>query len=101
MQNFEVKETLATFKTSQGIEVRGNLLGFNRHSAFVEVCSPNSLLQTSEVLNEFRIICSDLTLYSGQAVVRNLLNTGAVTVCEATLEDTWIDMSLVRSSTSA
>jgi extracellular factor (EF) 3-hydroxypalmitic acid methyl ester biosynthesis protein len=90
--NLEVKDSLAVFRTSQGTELRGNLLRFTRHLVVLELYNPEIVLQTSEVLSEFRIIWSDRTLYSGRAVVRNLIHTGQVTVCEATLEDSWLDV---------
>jgi hypothetical protein len=33
----------------------------------------------------------DRPVYSGRAIVSNLINTGAVLVCEATLEDFWLE----------
>jgi len=100
MENAAVKESLAVFETSQGVEIRANLLRFTRNSAFFEIYSPISVLQTSEVLSEFRIILNDRTLYSGRAVVRNLLNTGSGTVCETILDDAWVDLELAQATSS-
>lgn len=47
----------------------------------------------SEVLTDFRIIIEDRPVYSGRAVVSNLVNTGTVLVCEATLDDSWLDLT--------
>src|SRR5581483_9834572 len=50
--------------------------------------------RTSEVLNEFRIVVQDRTIYSGRATVRSAVNTGQMVVCEATLsESSWQDLS--------
>ena len=87
-----IKDSLAVFRTSQGVEVRANLLRFTRHEVALEIYSSGTILQTSEVLSDFRILRQDRTLYSGRAIVRNLLNTGLVLVCEATLEDAWLDV---------
>jgi extracellular factor (EF) 3-hydroxypalmitic acid methyl ester biosynthesis protein len=87
-----VKDSLAVFQTSHGIELRGNLLRFTRHQVVMEIYNPSAVLQTSEVLGDFRIICSDRVLYSGRAIVRTLVNAGSIIVCEASLEDSWIDV---------
>lgn len=93
-----VKDSLAVFRTSQGAEMRGNLLRFTRHLAVLELYSPECVLQTSEVLSEFKIIWNDRTLYAGRAVVRSLMHTGLVTVCEATLDDSWLDVDFSSST---
>src|ERR1035441_10327268 len=90
--NSGVKDSLAIFRTSQGIALRGKLLRFTRHLAVLELYSPECVLQTSEVLSEFKIVLNDRTLYAGRAVVRNVMHTGLVTVCEATLDDSWLDV---------
>jgi extracellular factor (EF) 3-hydroxypalmitic acid methyl ester biosynthesis protein len=59
-----------------------------------EVYNPYSILQLSEVLGEFKIIISERLVYSGRAVVSNLLNTGILLVCEATLGESWLDVDL-------
>ena len=59
-----------------------------------EVYNPYSILQLSEVLKEFRIIVNDQLIYSGRATVSNLVNTGIMLVCEATLDEAWLDVDL-------
>ena len=93
----EAKDSLAVFRTSQGVEIRATLLRFSRHLAGLELYNPECVLQTSEVLSEFKIIRHDRTLYSGRAVVRNLIHAGLVTVCEATLDDSWLDVDFSLS----
>jgi extracellular factor (EF) 3-hydroxypalmitic acid methyl ester biosynthesis protein len=46
------------------------------------------------VLNEFKIIVTDRLLYSGRATVSHLVNTGMMLVCEATLDEAWLDVDL-------
>ncbi len=87
-----VKDSLATFETSQGTPMRANLLRFSRHLAVLELYNPASVLQTSEVLSEFKLILNDRPLYAGRAVVRNIMSTGLVIVCEVTLDDAWLDV---------
>jgi extracellular factor (EF) 3-hydroxypalmitic acid methyl ester biosynthesis protein len=62
-----------------------------------EVYNPYSILQLSEVLSDFRIMASRRLLYHGKAVVSNLLNTGIVLVCEATLDDGWVELDFLSS----
>jgi len=93
-----VKDSLAVFQTAHGIELRGNLLRFTRHLVVMEIYNPSVVLQTSEVLSEFRIICNDRVLYSGRAIVRTLVHAGSIAVCEASLEDSWIDVEFDASA---
>ncbi|HTL56552.1 MAG TPA: class I SAM-dependent methyltransferase [Candidatus Limnocylindrales bacterium] len=95
-----IKDSLAVFQTNQGIELRGNLLRFTRHLVVIEIYTPSVILQTSEVLSEFRIICNDRILYSGRAIVRSLVNAGSIAVCEASLEDAWIDIDFGISAST-
>ena len=97
--NPAVKDSLAVFQTSQGIELRGNLLRFTRHLVVMEIYNPSAVLQASEVLSGFRIICNDRALYSGRAIVRTLVNAGSILVCEASLEDSWIDVEFDAAAT--
>jgi extracellular factor (EF) 3-hydroxypalmitic acid methyl ester biosynthesis protein len=94
MDSVAIKESLAKFRTSEGLEVRATLLRFTRHVAFLEIHNPNNILKTSEVLSQFKIIWNDRALYSGRAVVRSLVNTGLATICEVTLDDGWADVDL-------
>ncbi len=65
-----------------------------RNVVAFEVYNPYSILQLSEVLQEFRIIVNDRLIYSGRATVSNLVNTGILVVCEATLAEAWLDVDL-------
>lgn len=81
---------------SQGVPVRATLLRMTRYSASFEVYNPYSILQLSEVLLNFRIVVSGKILYSGRAIVSNMVNTGIVLVCEGTLdEDSWLDLDIL------
>ncbi|GEP45587.1 class I SAM-dependent methyltransferase [Brevifollis gellanilyticus] len=80
-------------RNSQGAEVRGTLLRVTRHVAVFEVYNPYSILQLSEVLTEFQINVNDRTLYSGRAVISNLVNAGIMLILEAALEEEgWRDV---------
>ncbi len=88
-------QTVITCRNSQGTELTANLLHLKRYSVVFEVYNPYSILQLSEVLSEFRILAGKRLLYQGKAVVSNLLNTGIVLVCEATLEDGWVEVDFL------
>src|SRR6185295_17934561 len=88
------KDSLLICRNSQGLEVRAIPLRMTRHLVVFEVYNPYSILQLSEVLNEFQIIVNERLIYSGRAVVSNLVNTGILLVCEATLDESWLDVDL-------
>jgi extracellular factor (EF) 3-hydroxypalmitic acid methyl ester biosynthesis protein len=91
--NGELQNTLILFETNQGAELRGSLLRLTRFLAVFELYSPSVVLRSSEVLTNCRIIIHERTLYSGRAVIHNLVNAGLTLVCEATLnESAWKDV---------
>src|SRR5213080_4333604 len=98
----EIKDALVVCQNSQGTELRASLLRLTRHLAVFEVYAPYAVLRLSEALSDFRIFFSDRLVYAGRAVVSNLVNTGTVVVCEANLEEGWldVDMSLAKNGES-
>jgi extracellular factor (EF) 3-hydroxypalmitic acid methyl ester biosynthesis protein len=82
-------------RNSQGTHIAANVLRLRRYSAAFEVYNPYSILQLSEVLNDFSIRVGGRLVYSGKAVVANLVNTGFVLVCEVTLGGAWLDVDLL------
>lgn len=89
------RDSFIVCRNSQGLEVRGTLLRLTRYLVVFEVYNPYSILQLSEVLSDFRIVMSDKLIYSGRAVVSNLVNTGIVLICETTLDEGWLDIDLL------
>lgn len=90
------KESIIVCENSQGTAVRATLLRMTRYLISFEVYNPYSILQLSEVLSNFRIIISGNTVYKGRATVNNIVNTGLVLVCEATLDDeSWLDVEIL------
>ncbi len=88
--------SLIICRNSQGAEVRGTLHRLTRYLAVFEVYNPYSIVQLSEVLNDFRILMNERVVYSGRAVIANLVNTGIMLICEASLsEDGWIDIDIL------
>jgi len=83
-------------RNSQGVEVRGTLHRLTRYLGVFEVYNPYSIVQLSEVLNDFRIMMNDRVVYSGRAVIANLVNTGIMLICEVSLsDDGWIDIDIL------
>jgi extracellular factor (EF) 3-hydroxypalmitic acid methyl ester biosynthesis protein len=91
------KDTFIVCRNSQGTEFRATLLRLTRYTVVFEVYNPYSILQLSEVLTDFRMIMNDRMVYSGRAVVSNLVNTGILLVCECTLEENWLDVDIFTS----
>jgi len=91
----EQSQSVIKCRNSQGLEVQANMLRLRRYSVVFEVYNPYSILQLSEVLSDFRILTNKRLIYQGKAVVSNLLNTGLVLVCEATLEDGWQEVDFL------
>jgi extracellular factor (EF) 3-hydroxypalmitic acid methyl ester biosynthesis protein len=88
-------------RNSQGAEVRGTLHRLTRYLAVFEVYNPYSIVQLSEVLNDFRIMMNDRAVYEGRAVIANLVNTGIMLICEASLADEgWNDVDLLTPAQS-
>ncbi len=88
MDAVAVKESYVTGKTSQGVDVRANLVRLTRYLAIIEIYNPTLILRSSEVLTDFKIVMHGQPIYEGRAVIRSILNTGAALVCEAKLDET-------------
>ena len=88
------RDSFIVCRNSEGLEVRASLLRLSRYLVVFEVYNPYSLLQLSEVLSEFKIIITDRVVYSGRAVITNLVNAGIMIVCEATLDESWLDVDI-------
>jgi extracellular factor (EF) 3-hydroxypalmitic acid methyl ester biosynthesis protein len=93
-QPSDLKGTMVVGSTSQGVEFRATPVRLARYGVVFELCGLGSPLQASEALKNFKIVLNDQAIYSGRAVVKSLLETGPTCLCEATLEDAWIDAGL-------
>jgi len=91
------RDNFLVCKNSQGEEFRAVALRMSRHEVAFEVYNPYSIIQLSEVLQDCKIYVNGRMVYSGRAVVRHLINTGVVLVCDATLVDDWLDVDLFAS----
>ncbi len=99
--NGELKDTLVSGQTSQGVEIHANPVRLTRYSAVFEIYSPVLVLRVSEVISDFKIVLQGRTLYAGRAVVRSLVNAGTGVVCEVALGETgWRDAGLTINGQS-
>jgi extracellular factor (EF) 3-hydroxypalmitic acid methyl ester biosynthesis protein len=88
-----VKESLVMFQTTEELELRGVPSRVTRHAVVFELYNPGVNPRLSEVLNKFKIVLKGRTIYSGRAVVRNVVDAGLSIVCEATLEEAhWMEV---------
>ncbi len=92
MNSSAIKDSLVVFQNSQGVELRATLVRVTRFNAVFEIYSSASLLRTSEVLAEFRIDINEHTVYSGRAIVSNIIHTGTASMCEVKLDETSSNM---------
>src|SRR5438034_8574023 len=92
------QEGQVSCRTSQGADIRAGLLRWTGYLAVFEIYTPAAVLQFSEVLSDFHIILGDRTVFLGRAVVHSLVNTGSTLLCEATLDDAWVDFDFVSSA---
>ncbi len=83
-------------ENSHGTEIHGTLLRLSRHEVAFELYSSVEPLRTSEVLSKFTILSNDQQIYSGRAIVTSLVNAGPVLVCQANLEDSWLQVDVLN-----
>jgi extracellular factor (EF) 3-hydroxypalmitic acid methyl ester biosynthesis protein len=91
------KQALVTGVNSQGLQIQGTLTRLGRHQAAFDVYAPSVVLLMSEVLSDFRIVLDERTVYSGKAVVSNLVNAGSLLACEVSLDESWLDLGSLSS----
>src|SRR5258706_6770923 len=89
-----VIESWITCQDQNGFEIRATVVKLSRHHVVFECFSPHLVLRTSQVLTDFKIILNQQTIYAGKAVVTSLVNTGTSLVCNANLDDSWVDVAL-------
>lgn len=92
-------DTIILCRNSQGAEVRASPLRLTRFMVTFEVYNPYSILQLSEVLTDFQIFIGTRMIYSGRAIVSNIVNAGIMLVCEASLEEDWLDVDIFSPET--
>jgi extracellular factor (EF) 3-hydroxypalmitic acid methyl ester biosynthesis protein len=93
----DIRDTAVKFKTSQGLELNGIPQRLSRNQVVFELYAPEPVLRMSEVLGGFSVLLDQRPLYAGRAVVTSLIQSGARMVCEARLEDTWIEDGILAA----
>jgi extracellular factor (EF) 3-hydroxypalmitic acid methyl ester biosynthesis protein len=89
----DIQENRITFKTADGVELRGTLVRLTRHIVVFELHDSSGTVRLSETLNEFKIILQSRTVYSGRAVVHKVVDAGTKALCEATLNELlWVGL---------
>lgn len=86
---------MVLWRNGVGLDFQGTLLSLERHRVAFEIYGAASGVRTSEVLEEVRVHIGDKLVYSGRGVVCGLVHTGTVLICEASLEDGWLDVDLM------
>jgi len=94
-------DNLVYCRDSQGLEVRANLLKVTPFQVVFEAFGPVCVLRASEVLRDFKILLQGRPVYFGQAVVTNLIDMGGALLCEAALQQSWIDQDSVQVALGA
>ncbi|MGC9941217.1 MAG: class I SAM-dependent methyltransferase [Verrucomicrobiota bacterium] len=82
-----IKESGVWFRSPESANLRGTLVRMTRHQVFFELYDSSANLRLSDVLNEFKIVFQEQSVYLGRAVVRNLVDAGTNLICEATLDE--------------
>jgi len=81
----EAGETQVLFQTTDGLTLRGMPLRVTRHAIVFELYHANVTPQLSEILEPFKLTLQERTIYSGRAVICNVVNAGVKMICEVTL----------------
>ena len=92
----ENTDSLVSYLNSRGAPGRGTLLHVTRNIIIFEVYNPYSIVQMSEVLRDLKIVRGERAIYSGRAVVSNLIATGLMLIVSVTPVDAWSDLSGVE-----
>lgn len=85
-------------QNSEGFDITAVPLRLTQWMVVMELYNPEVVLQLSEVLHDFKISLHQRVVYSGKAVVRNLIQVGAALICEATLAEAWWDIDQFEAS---
>lgn len=94
-------ESWVVFQDAERAETRALLRRFDRHTVVFEHYTLDAVLRVSEVLSSFKIMCRGSVIYSGRVLIRSLINAGPTVICEATLDDAWIDIEALSGAGGA
>jgi len=86
-------ETKVSFKTETGASLVGVPVQVNRQAVVFELYGTKDTTLPSELVKDFKINLYGGEVYSGRAVILNLIDAGSKIVCEARLNETdWTDL---------
>src|SRR5215208_3137803 len=94
--NARSAEAMVICENSRGAEIHGTLVRLARHEVSFEIYSASDIVQMSEVLSDFRILMREQLVYSGRAVITNLVNASSVVLCQANLQDSWLELDVLN-----
>lgn len=87
-------EGMVVCETNRGVEIHGTLVRVTRLVVSFEIHNVSDTLQMSEVLTNLKILTRGQTIYSGRAVITNLVDAGPLLLCQANLRDNWAGLSI-------
>jgi len=91
-------ETQVTFKNEEGGLLLGVPVHLTRQAVVFELYSPGKLMLLSERVRDFKINLYGGEVYSGEAVIQNLIDAGSKLICEAQLNETdWANLQLEQA----
>ena len=97
-RDFLIRDSAIVFEKNPGNDVQARLIHLNRYQAAFEIQINDLIVQTSEALEHFRINIHNRLIYSGKAVVTSAVSAGSSLICQASLEDKWLDEDLSNPS---
>jgi extracellular factor (EF) 3-hydroxypalmitic acid methyl ester biosynthesis protein len=88
-------ETKVSFKTEAGANLVGVPVQVNRQAVVFELYGTKNTTLPSELVKDFKISLYGGEVYSGRAVILNLIDAGSKIICEARLNEAdWADLQL-------
>src|SRR5262249_46812210 len=94
--NTELADAIVVCENSRGVGIRDKLLRLSRQQVSFEIYSASDIVQMSEVLRNFSVLVREQPIYSGRAVITGLVNAGPVAICQANLQDSWLEMDVLN-----
>lgn len=91
----KTSDNLVSCRDSQGLELHASLLRLTRFQVVFEVHGPVFVLRMSEVLQDFKILIGGRSVYFGRAVVSNLITMDGGLICEAALQESWVEAEIL------
>jgi len=83
----DTRQLQVVFQTVEGIALRGVPARITQHGTVFELYSADLVPKFSESLKDFQIVGPEGILYSGRAVVDNLVSDGIKVTCEVSLDE--------------